>query len=56
MHELSKDLKMLLEKGGEIFLPNLSVDIVIFGYEEGCLKVLLLEIVEDKCPPEAPGL
>ena len=46
--KLNNELKEILERGGELFLPNLSIDIVIFGYEQGELKVLLLEIVEDK--------
>ena len=46
--ELNIELQEMLERGGELFLPNLSIDIAIFGYEEGELKVLLLEIVEGK--------
>ena len=46
--ELSDELNDILERGGELFLPNLSIDIAIFGYEEGELKVLLLEIVPGK--------
>ena len=35
------DAKTYLEKGDELFLPHTSVDIVILGYEEQQLKVLL---------------
>ncbi len=38
------DLKKFLEKGGEIFLPNLSIDLVIIGYNENMLKCLLLQL------------
>ena len=38
------DLKSFYESGGDYFLPNLSVDIVIIGYHEGMLKGLLLKI------------
>ena len=33
-----------LEKGDEFFLPNLSIDIVVIGYEQNELKCLLLKI------------
>ncbi|WP_165395285.1 NUDIX hydrolase [Flagellimonas allohymeniacidonis] len=32
-----------LERGEELFLPNLSLDIAIMGFQEGELKILLLE-------------
>jgi ADP-ribose pyrophosphatase YjhB (NUDIX family) len=35
-----------LEHGGAYFLPNLSVDLVIIGYEDQQLKCLLLQIGE----------
>ena len=38
------DLQAFYERGAAHFLPNLSVDIVIVGYEEGVLKALLLRI------------
>lgn len=38
----------MIEEGSNLFLPHLSVDSVIFGYEERQLKVLLIEIAEDK--------
>ena len=38
----------MLEEGGELFLPHLSVDIVLFGYQEASLKVLLIEIADNK--------
>jgi ADP-ribose pyrophosphatase YjhB (NUDIX family) len=37
------DIQQFLEKGNEIFLPNISVDCVIFGFHENQLKVLLLK-------------
>ncbi len=40
------DYREFLERGGEYYLPNLSVDVVIIGYEEGELKCLLLQIGE----------
>ena len=45
--KLPEDVQQVIERGGDLFLPNLSVDIAIFGYEDGELKILLLEIVED---------
>ncbi len=38
------DLQSFYERGATHFLPNLSVDIVIIGYQEGVLKGLLLKI------------
>ncbi len=38
------ELEEFLEKGPEIFLPNLSIDLVIIGYEKKRLKCLLLKI------------
>lgn len=38
------DLKEFLEKGDQHHIPQLSVDIVIVGYEQGQLKCLLLQI------------
>jgi len=38
------DLKNFLEKGDELFLPNLSIDMVIIGYSDHQLKCLLLRI------------
>ncbi|WP_127020370.1 NUDIX hydrolase [Flagellimonas beolgyonensis] len=38
------DFKEFLEKGKDLFLPNLSVDMVIIGYENNELKCLLLQI------------
>jgi ADP-ribose pyrophosphatase YjhB (NUDIX family) len=40
------DLKNFLERGAEYFLPNLSIDLVIIGYEGNQLKCLLLKIGE----------
>lgn len=39
-------IKEFLERGGEYFLPNLSIDLVIIGYEENVLKCLLLKMGE----------
>ncbi len=38
------DVKTLLENGDQIFLPNLSIDLVIIGYKESELKCLLLQL------------
>lgn len=38
------DIKNFLEQGAEHFLPNLSIDLVIIGYEDDELKCLLLKI------------
>lgn len=38
------DLQSFYKHGAASFLPNLSVDIVIIGYQEGVLKGLLLKI------------
>ncbi|MFD1314288.1 NUDIX hydrolase [Namhaeicola litoreus] len=38
------NIKNFLEKGNELVLPNLSIDIVIIGYEANELKCLLLQI------------
>ncbi len=38
------DMREIIERGANYFLPNLSVDVVIIGYEEGVLKCLLLQI------------
>ena len=40
------DLKEFLEKGSDHFLPNLSIDLVIIGYQQNELKCLLLKIGE----------
>lgn len=40
------DIIDLLENGSEYFLPNLSIDLVIIGYEEDTLKCLLLKLGE----------
>ena len=34
----------ILENGRDYFLPNLSIDLVIIGYEDGILKCLLLKL------------
>ena len=38
------DIKKFLEYGADFFLPNLSIDLVIIGYEDHTLKCLLLQI------------
>ncbi|GLU44781.1 NrtR DNA-binding winged helix domain-containing protein [Allomuricauda sp. NBRC 101325] len=38
------DLKDFYEKGAQLFLPNLSIDLVIIGYSEDQLKCLLLQL------------
>ncbi len=38
------DLKEFYERGAEYFLPNLSIDVVIIGYEDNQLKCLLLQL------------
>jgi hypothetical protein len=40
------DLRNFLEKGDELYLPNLSIDLVIIGYAERELKCLLLQVGE----------
>lgn len=39
-------MSSLLDNGKELFLPNTSVDNVIFGYESNQLKVLLVQITD----------
>ena len=38
------DFQEFIEQGEKLFLPNLSVDMVIIGFHEGELKCLLLKI------------
>ncbi len=38
------DIQEFLERGDRHYLPNLSIDIVVIGYEENRLKCLLLKI------------
>jgi len=38
------EIKKILEEGADYFLPNLSIDLVIIGYEAGTLKCLLLKL------------
>lgn len=38
------DAKEFLEEGDKIFLPNLSIDLVVIGYTNNVLKCLLLKI------------
>ncbi len=41
------DMQELLDHGTEYFLPNLSIDLVVIGYQEEALKCLLLQL-DDK--------
>ena len=45
------DVKTFLEEGAKHFLPHLSVDIVILGYQDEVLKVLLQKIEDKWCLP-----
>ncbi|MBW1297774.1 NUDIX hydrolase [Aquimarina litoralis] len=45
------DVKKFLEEGEQHYLPNLSVDIVILGYQNGILKVLLQKLNDKWCLP-----
>lgn len=38
------DIQELIENGEKHFLPNLSIDLVIIGYQEDTLKCLLLRV------------
>ena len=38
------DFRKFIEQGEKLFLPNLSVDMVIIGFHEEKLKCLLLQI------------
>ncbi|MEO0570586.1 MAG: NUDIX domain-containing protein [Bacteroidota bacterium] len=40
------ELEKILEYGEQNFLPNLSLDLVIIGYEDGKLKCLLLNVAD----------
>ncbi len=40
------ELEKILEYGKQNFLPNLSLDLVIIGYEDGKLKCLLLNVAD----------
>ncbi|MCB0629188.1 MAG: NUDIX domain-containing protein [Saprospiraceae bacterium] len=40
------NIKEFLERGGDYFLPNMSIDLVIIGYEDHALKCLLLRMGE----------
>jgi len=41
---LKRDFKNIVQDGGKVFLPSLSVDCVIFGFHGNELKVLLLQM------------
>lgn len=38
------DVKDIIENGSQYFLPHLSIDLVVIGYEKGKLKCLLLRL------------
>jgi len=38
------DIQDFIENGGQQFIPNLSIDLVIFGFQGGALKCLLLRV------------
>lgn len=37
------DIKEIIRKGSELFLPNLSIEIAVIGFQDNELKILLLE-------------
>ena len=41
---LPANLKQMLVKGNELFLPGISIDCVIFGFHENTLRILLLDV------------
>lgn len=41
---MSKELEKIVLQGGKQFLPQLSIDCVIFGFHDNTLKVLLLKM------------
>jgi ADP-ribose pyrophosphatase YjhB (NUDIX family) len=40
------DINQFIERGDEFYLPNLSIDLIVIGYEQNKLKCLLLKIGE----------
>jgi 8-oxo-dGTP diphosphatase len=40
---VTADIRELMEKGGQLFLPSVSVDCIIFGFHDNQLKVLLVK-------------
>ncbi|HEY4149309.1 MAG TPA: NUDIX domain-containing protein [Chitinophagaceae bacterium] len=38
------DIREFMQKGGEVFLPSVSVDCIIFGFHDNQLKVLLVKM------------
>jgi ADP-ribose pyrophosphatase YjhB (NUDIX family) len=46
MPQNQQNMSSFIKKGEELFLPNTSVDNVIFGYESNRLKVLLVQITD----------
>ena len=42
-----KVIQDLLKHGEQVFLPHISVDIAVFGYEKKQLKVLLLQVSDE---------
>ncbi|MEP3210059.1 MAG: NUDIX domain-containing protein [Maribacter sp.] len=43
-----QQLVQLLHKAQDLFLPHISIDTVIFGYEQRQLKVLVLQLTDNK--------
>src|ERR1700759_2350780 len=42
-----EELEDYCKNGRENYLPHISIDCVVFGFHEGLLKVLLLEVKND---------
>lgn len=40
------DVQDIIERGSEFFLPNLSIDLIIIGYQDNELKCLLLKMAD----------
>lgn len=41
---MEKEFEEILQRGGELFHPGLSIDCAIFGFHDNQLKILLLQI------------
>jgi ADP-ribose pyrophosphatase YjhB (NUDIX family) len=48
MSQNQQSLLSLLNDGENLFLSNISIDNVIFGFESKSLKVLLLEVTDNQ--------
>ena len=42
--EIKKLLEEKSKKAWEIYIPGLSIDCAVFGFQDGALKVLLLKV------------